>query len=38
MAGVQEVALAAVNDYFERMLRSVPQIDAYLVELAERAP
>jgi hypothetical protein len=37
MAGVQSVALAAVNDYFERMLRSVPRIDAYLVELGQRA-
>jgi hypothetical protein len=30
--------MKAVNDYFERMLRSVPEIDAYLQEIARRAP
>jgi hypothetical protein len=38
MAGVQDAALRAVNDYFERMLRSVPSIDAYLKEIVARAP
>ena len=39
MSGVQDAALAAVNDYFERMLRAVPEIDAYLQEVAgARAP
>jgi hypothetical protein len=37
-AGVQDVALKAVNDYFERMLRSVPEIDAFLKEIVARAP
>ena len=37
MAGVQDAALRAVNDYFERMLRSVPSIDAYLKEIVARA-
>lgn len=38
MSGVQTAALRAVNDYFERMLRAVPEIDAYLREVAQRAP
>jgi hypothetical protein len=38
MAGVQDAALKAVNDYFERMLRSVPEIDAFLKEIVARAP
>jgi hypothetical protein len=38
MRGVQEAALDAVNDYFERMLRAVPEIDAYLADVAARAP
>jgi hypothetical protein len=38
MAGIQDAALAAVNTYFERALRSVPEIDAYLKEIVERAP
>jgi len=38
MRGIQDAALAAVNDYFERALRSVPEIDAYLQEIAARAP
>ena len=29
---------SAVNDYFERALRSVPEIDAYLEDVARRAP
>jgi hypothetical protein len=38
MTGIQDAALGAVNDYFERALRSVPEIDAYLVDIAKRAP
>ena len=38
MTGIQDAALNAVNDYFERMLRSVPEIDAYLKEIVVRAP
>jgi hypothetical protein len=38
MSVVRDAALEAVNDYFERMLRSVPAIDAYLQDLAGRAP
>lgn len=38
MAGIQDAALSAVNDYFERALRSVPEIDAYLQDIAVRAP
>jgi hypothetical protein len=38
MADVQTAALKAVNDYFERALRSVPEIDAYLKEIVARAP
>ena len=38
MAGIQDAALDAVNDYFERALRSVPGIQAYLEEIAARAP
>jgi hypothetical protein len=38
LSGVQRAALDAVNAYFERMLRAVPEIDAYLKDLAARAP
>jgi hypothetical protein len=38
MRGVQVAALDAVNAYFERMLRSVPEIEAYLQAIALRAP
>jgi hypothetical protein len=38
MATVQDAAMKAVNDYFERMLRSVPEVDAYLKEIIARAP
>jgi hypothetical protein len=38
MAGIQDAALSAVNTYFERALRSVPEIDAYLKGIVERAP
>jgi hypothetical protein len=38
MTGIQDAALSAVNSYFERMLRSVPEIDAYLQEIVRRAP
>lgn len=37
MTGVQTAALAAVNEYFERMLRTIPEIDAYLRVIAERS-
>jgi hypothetical protein len=38
MSGIQDAALSAVNTYFERALRSVPEIEAYLVDVARRAP
>jgi len=38
MKDVQVAALDAVNAYFERMLRAVPEIDAYLHEVAATAP
>ena len=38
MSGIQDAALSAVNTYFERALRSVPEIDAYLRDIATRAP
>ena len=38
LSGVRTAAMDAVNAYFKRMLRSVPEIDAYLVELERRAP
>ena len=38
MSGIQDAALGAVNDYFERALRSVPEIQAYLEDIAKRAP
>jgi hypothetical protein len=38
MSGIQEAALDAVNAYFERALRSVPEIEAYLEDIARRAP
>ena len=38
MTGIQEAALGAVNDYFERALRSVPEIEAYLEDIAKREP
>jgi hypothetical protein len=38
MTGVQDAAMKAVNSYFERALRSVPEIDAYLNEIVARAP
>jgi hypothetical protein len=38
MAGIQDAALNAVNTYFERALRSVPEIDTYLKEIVKRAP
>ncbi len=38
MSGIQDAALGAVNSYFERALRSVPEIDAYLEAVARRAP
>jgi hypothetical protein len=36
MAGVQQAASRAVNEYFEKALRSVPEIDEYLKGIAER--
>ena len=38
MTGIQDAALNAVNEYFERALRSVPEIEAYLEGIAARAP
>jgi hypothetical protein len=38
MADVQTAALKSVNAYFERALRSVPEIDAYLKEIVARKP
>jgi hypothetical protein len=38
MSGIQNAALGAVNDYFERALRAVPEIESYLQEIAKRAP
>ena len=38
MTGIQDAALGAVNAYFERALRSVPEIEAYLEDIAVRAP
>ena len=38
MAGIQDAAVGAVNDSFERALRSVPTIEAYLQDIAVRAP
>jgi len=38
MSGIQDAALSAVNTYFERALRSVPEIEAYLEDVARRAP
>ena len=37
MSGCPGAALGAVNDYFERMLRAMPEIQAYLEDVA-RAP
>jgi hypothetical protein len=38
MSDIQDAALGAVNTYFERTLRSVPEIEAYLEDIAKRAP
>jgi hypothetical protein len=38
MADIENAAMKAVNDYFERTLRSVPEIDAYLDDIIARAP
>ena len=38
MSGIQDAALGAVNTYFERALRSIPEIEAYLEDVARRAP
>ena len=38
MSGIQDAALDAVNAYFDRALRSVPEIEAYLQDVARRAP
>jgi len=38
MSSIQAAALGAVNAYFERALRSVPEIAAYLEDIAKRAP
>ncbi len=36
MSGVETAAMAAVNTYFEKTLRSVPEIDAYLNDIVAR--
>ena len=38
MSSIQAGALGAVNAYFERALRSVPEIEAYLEDIVKRAP
>jgi hypothetical protein len=38
MSGITTAALGAVNEYFERMLRAMPEIEAYLEDVARRAP
>jgi hypothetical protein len=38
MRSIQGAALRAVNAYFERALRSVPEIELYLEDIAKRAP
>jgi hypothetical protein len=38
MRSIQGAALRAVNAYFERALRSVPEIESYLEDIAKRAP
>jgi hypothetical protein len=38
MSGIQAAALDAVNEYFEKALRAVPEIEAYLEDVARRAP
>jgi hypothetical protein len=38
MTDVQDAAMKSVNDYFEKALRSVPEIDAYLKGIVERKP
>ena len=38
MSGIQGAALTAVNDYFERALKAVPEIAAYLEDVERRAP
>ena len=38
MTDVQNAAMKSVNDYFERALRSVPEIDANLKEIVAQAP
>ena len=37
MAGVQSAALTAVNEYFERALRAVPEIDDYMRTISLRS-
>jgi hypothetical protein len=36
MAGIESAAMNAVNAYFEKTLRSIPEIDAYMNEIAAR--
>jgi hypothetical protein len=38
MTGIQDAALTSVNAYFERALRSVPEIETYLEGIVARAP
>ena len=36
MSGISNAAMKAVNDYFEKALRSIPEIDTYLNEIVAR--
>jgi hypothetical protein len=36
MSGISSAAMKAVNDYFEKALRSIPEIDTYLNEIVAR--
>ena len=38
MSSIQAAALGAVNAYFQRALRSMPEIESYLEDIAKRAP
>jgi hypothetical protein len=35
---LRDTAMAAVDDYFLRVLRAVPEISAYMDDIAARAP
>jgi hypothetical protein len=36
MAGIETAAMKSVNDFFERALRSIPEIDAYINDVVAR--